>query len=790
MSRQKLLAKAFIFICTLFAAYLAVSCFLGDSEAAGRKRHKAKSQAASLKSTIDYRQLTTGDECSISGFVLDYKEKTEVANAKLQARLLNGRQKLLTEYSEDDGFYCFSGLKTGKYSVTTKKSGYQNNVKKLEYKDAPLDMNIYLKCKSSDGCADTSGGTSGGGGGSSGGSTSGGSTSGGSTGSTDKTAPTTTATPPGGTYASAQTVTLTCADNVGGSGCSVIWYSTDGKANFAPYSSPITISSTTTLYFSSEDKAGNVTRVQMVTYTISSEGGATGSTDTTAPTTTANSSSTTGPVIPVTLSSGVAMISSTSQTVALTCADTGGSGCKTTYYTMNGSAVTTASSVYTDPVIVQSPKPQLDYHVILQFFSMDNAGNKEAIKYHDVYIDNTAPSSAAYPPGGTYTSSQSVALKCGADVGDVSGCKGTYYTTNGTTPTTASLVYSSPILISTTTTLKFFSVDGAGNQESVKTATYTINAGDATAPTNASIIHMSGHTYATATTTNFDIYAKDNVGVTGYYVSESSATPSSSASGWTSVASAANFGAWISYTFSSAVNGLKTVYAWFKDAAGNVSSMASGSVTLDTVAPVTTASPAGGTYTSAQTVTLACSDSGSGCLNNHTFYTTDGTTPSFTSTPYSAPISISATTTLKFFSYDVAGTPETVKTETYTISSPPVTYSTGLLTVRSTWLADLDSGVETSSGADIWFEAATSTQWYITPYGGATLGIFGTTAPSRDQCVALAKSTARIPFSSVPVGTYVCYQTGAGRPGEFRMNTAPTSPLPTSMTIGYATWTQ
>ena len=70
--------------------------------------------------------------------------------------------------------------------------------------------------------------------------------------------------------------------------------------------------------------------------------------------------------------------------------------------------------------------------------------------------------------GGTYNGAQTVTLTAGA------GSK-IYYTLDGTTPTTLSTLYSGPIIMNTTTTLKYFGVDSAGFSESVKTITYTID---------------------------------------------------------------------------------------------------------------------------------------------------------------------------------------------------------------------------------------------------------------------------------------------------------------------------
>ena len=119
-------------------------------------------------------------------------------------------------------------------------------------------------------------------------------------------------------------------------------------------------------------------------------------------------------------------------------------------------------------------------------------------------------------------------------------------------------------------------------------------------------------------------------------------------------------------------DGTKTVYVKFKDTPGNWSIAYSSTILLDATPPTTTASPTGGTYNSAQSVTLTCSDgTGSGC--DKIYYTTDGTTPTTSSPVYSSPINISVTTTLKFFGKDLAGNSEAVRTETYTISPNMVT---------------------------------------------------------------------------------------------------------------------
>ena len=107
--------------------------------------------------------------------------------------------------------------------------------------------------------------------------------------------------------------------------------------------------------------------------------------------------------------------------------------------------------------------------------------------------------------------------------------------------------------------------------------TNTDGEADTTSPANTSISINSNADNATSTSVTLAISATDNVGVTSYYASESNTTPEDSAS-WTSGTSTTSYSANVSFTLSSDNNEIKTVYIWFKDSAGNISSPASDTI--------------------------------------------------------------------------------------------------------------------------------------------------------------------------------------------------------------------
>ncbi|OGP75257.1 MAG: hypothetical protein A2W09_04060 [Deltaproteobacteria bacterium RBG_16_50_11] len=282
----------------------------------------------------------------------------------------------------------------------------------------------------------------------------------------------------------------------------------------------------------------------------------------------------------------------------------------------------------------------------------DKAGNRVT-----EIVDTAPPTTTASPPGGPYSTAQSVTLTCDDSTG--LGCDQIYFTTDGTTPTTSSTVYSTPIIIFEPTTLRFFAIDFAGHSETPKTETYTF---ETTPPTGTLTINSeAAHTNNPNVT--LTLTCSDASGCSQMQFSNDGTTYSAPEAYATTKVWPLSSG-----------DGTKTVYAKFMDTAGNWSIAYSDTILLDTTPPTTTATPPGGFYGSAQSVTLACSDgSGSGC--DKIYYTTDGTTPTTASPVYSSPINISVTTILKFFATDLSGNSEAVKTENYNMD--PIVINSG-----------------------------------------------------------------------------------------------------------------
>ncbi|HTJ29026.1 MAG TPA: L-type lectin-domain containing protein, partial [Acidobacteriaceae bacterium] len=127
-----------------------------------------------------------------------------------------------------------------------------------------------------------------------------------------------------------------------------------------------------------------------------------------------------------------------SGTLSVTITDT--TSGSTIYYTTDGTTPTTSSTVYTGPILVTASET---ITAVASASGYVNSATTSA----------TFTNTAAVPvvtfslPTGTYNSAQSLTLS------DSQGGAKIYYTTNGTTPTTSSTLYTGPITITNTETI-------------------------------------------------------------------------------------------------------------------------------------------------------------------------------------------------------------------------------------------------------------------------------------------------------------------------------------------------
>ena len=133
------------------------------------------------------------------------------------------------------------------------------------------------------------------------------------------------------------------------------------------------------------------------------------------------------------------------------------------YYTTDGSDPTTSPTkqVYSDSIRISS-------NTTLKFYGVDSNGTGGPQGVANYVIDTAPPITTPTPKAAIYTSSQSISLVCSDGTG--SGCAATYYCLgSGCTPIT---VHSGPIPISSTTDLRYYSTDSAGNREAIKTSRF------------------------------------------------------------------------------------------------------------------------------------------------------------------------------------------------------------------------------------------------------------------------------------------------------------------------------
>jgi Legume lectin domain/Chitobiase/beta-hexosaminidase C-terminal domain len=132
------------------------------------------------------------------------------------------------------------------------------------------------------------------------------------------------------------------------------------------------------------------------------------------------------------------------------------------YYTTDGSAPSTASTLYTGPI-------SLSVTTTINAVAIANGFIQSATSTATYIISSQTAQPIFSPAPGTYVTAQSVSLMDGSPNAVI------YYTTNGTTPTHSSMVYTKPIMVSATTTIETIASSPSLNDSPVVTGVYTIN---------------------------------------------------------------------------------------------------------------------------------------------------------------------------------------------------------------------------------------------------------------------------------------------------------------------------
>jgi len=326
----------------------------------------------------------------------------------------------------------------------------------------------------------------------------------------------------------------------------------------------------------------------------------------------------------------------------------------TIYYTTDGSAPTSSSPVFSSPISITT-STTFRAMAVYPGYPRSNV----ALAQYSILLPQ-APQPTFSPTPSTFSSPQSVKLSNTANLP-------MYYTIDGSTPTTGSTPYTTPIAVSQNTTINAITAAYGYLTSGVSSGTYLIQA---PVPT---FTPASGTYYAPQAVTISDAVS----GATIYYTTNGT-TPTTSS---TSCLNPCKITVAVTTT-------LKAIASGGGFTTGNV-----GVATYTIAANNPTFSPAAGTYYSPQNVTI--SDTTSGVT---IYYTTDGSFPSLSSPSCSSPCSltVSVTTTIRAMAAGNGISQSGTSVAVYTIAANNPTFSPGsgtYSTPQNLTISDTTSGV-------------------------------------------------------------------------------------------------
>ena len=246
-----------------------------------------------------------------------------------------------------------------------------------------------------------------------------------------------------------------------------------------------------------------------------------------------------------------------------------------------------------------------------------------------------------------------------------------YYTTDGSTPTKNSAIYSAPLSISATTKIGAIATAPGIPQSSVAFATYSIILPSAPPP----LFSPTPSTFGSPQS----VKLSNTLNLPMYYTSDGSIPTTSSIP----------YSGPILVSMNTTINAITAAYGYL------TSPVSSGTFLIQS--PTPTISPSSGTYSTPQTVTV--SDTASGAT---IYYTTNGTTPTTSSTSCANPcqLTVSTTTTVKAVSSGGGYASSNVAVATYTFAANAPIFSPAAGTYYTPQTVTIS---DTTAGATIYY---------------------------------------------------------------------------------------